>query len=195
MEKISYSLGLSVAQNLRSTGIKGLNETAFGRGIKHGLAGEGIEMSPDEVNAILNAFFQNIQDEQKNQNLNEGKAFLEANSKNEGVVTLASGLQYQIINKGTGPKPQATDQVSCHYHGTLISGEVFDSSVQRGQPAVFPVNGVIAGWIEALQLMEVGSKWKLFIPSHLAYGERGAGDQIGPHTTLIFEVELLGIES
>ncbi len=195
MEKISYSLGLSVAQNLRSTGIKGLNETAFGRGIKHGLAGEGIEMSPDEVNAILNAFFQNIQDEQKNQNLNEGKAFLEVNAKNEGVVTLASGLQYQIINKGTGPKPQATDQVSCHYHGTLISGEVFDSSVQRGQPAVFPVNGVIAGWIEALQLMEVGSKWKLFIPSHLAYGERGAGDQIGPHTTLIFEVELLGIES
>ncbi len=195
MDKISYSLGLSVAQNLRSTGIKGLNEVEFSRGIKHGLAGEGIEMSPDEVNAILNTFFQNIQQEQVAQNLNEGKAFLEANAKNEGVVTLASGLQYQIINKGTGSKPQATDQVKCHYHGTLINGDVFDSSVLRGQPAVFPVNGVIAGWIEALQMMEVGSKWKLFIPSHLAYGERGAGDQIGPHTTLIFEVELLGIES
>ncbi|PZX11279.1 FKBP-type peptidyl-prolyl cis-trans isomerase FklB [Breznakibacter xylanolyticus] len=194
MEKISYSLGLSVAQNLRSSGIKDLNEAAFSRGISHGLAQQGMEMTPDEANALLGAFFQNLQQEQMNQNIAAGKQFLEANAKNEGVVTLASGLQYQIITEGNGSKPQATDRVRCHYHGTLINGDVFDSSVLRGQPAVFPVNGVIAGWIEALQLMPVGSKWKLFIPSELAYGERGAGDQIGPHTTLIFEVELLGIE-
>ena len=194
MEKISYSLGLSVAQNLRSSGIKDLNEAAFNRGLNHGLSGSGIEVSPDEANAILGAYFKNLQDSKMSENIAEGKAFLEANGKKEGVVTLASGLQYEVITVGSGARPKATDQVKCHYHGTLINGEVFDSSVLRNQPAVFPVNGVIAGWIEALQLMEVGSKWKLFIPSNLAYGERGAGDQIVPNTTLISEVELLGIE-
>lgn len=127
-------------------------------------------------------------------NLESGRAFLEENKKKENVVTLDSGLQYEILTKGTGAIPKATDSVKCHYHGTLLDGTVFDSSVQRGQPAVFGVNQVIKGWVEALQLMPVGSKWKLYIPSELAYGEQGAGGSIEPNTALIFEVELLGIE-
>ena len=123
----------------------------------------------------------------------EGRKFLAANSKNEKVVTLESGLQYEVIKAGEGAKPSLNDQVTTHYHGTLIDGTVFDSSVERGQPASFPVNGVIKGWTEALQLMNVGSKWRLFVPYDLAYGERGAGPQIGPFTTLIFEVELISI--
>ena len=122
------------------------------------------------------------------------RKFLEENSKKEGVTTLASGLQYEIITEGNGSKPSATDRVKCHYHGTLIDGKVFDSSVERGQPAVFGVNQVIKGWVEALQLMSVGSKWRLYIPSDLAYGAQGAGEMIGPNTALIFDVELLGIE-
>jgi FKBP-type peptidyl-prolyl cis-trans isomerase FklB len=128
-----------------------------------------------------------------NKNLEAGKAFLEENKKREGVVTLPSGLQYEVINEGDGAIPKATDKVKCHYHGTLIDGTVFDSSVQRGQPAVFGVNQVIKGWVEALQLMSVGSKWRLYIPSDLAYGKQGAGGSIEPNTTLIFDVELLGI--
>lgn len=125
-------------------------------------------------------------------NLQEGLAFLEANKKREGVISLESGLQYEVLVMGEGPKPSATQTVTCHYHGTLIDGRVFDSSVQRGQAASFPLNQVISGWTEALQLMPVGSKFKLFLPPHLAYGERQAGALIGPNTTLIFEVELLG---
>ena len=122
-----------------------------------------------------------------------GKAFLEENAKREEVTVLASGLQYEVLQAGEGDKPTASSTVKTHYHGTLISGEVFDSSVERGQPAEFPVNGVIAGWTEALQLMNVGTKWRLYVPSNLAYGERGAGGKIGPNTTLIFDVELLDI--
>jgi FKBP-type peptidyl-prolyl cis-trans isomerase FklB len=124
----------------------------------------------------------------------EGELFLKNNAEKEGVITLESGLQYEVLKKGDGAIPKATDKVKVHYHGTLINGDVFDSSVQRGEPTSFPVTGVIKGWVEALQLMPVGSKWKLFIPSDLAYGERGAGQKIGPGTVLIFEVELLGIE-
>jgi len=127
-------------------------------------------------------------------NLNEGKAFLEENSKKEGVVTLPSGLQYQIISEGDGSKPNAKDTVKCHYHGTTIKGEVFDSSVKRGAPASFPLNRVITGWTEALQLMSVGSKWRLFLPPNLAYGDQQISKEIGPNSTLIFEVELLGIK-
>ena len=126
-------------------------------------------------------------------NLEEGRTFLEENSKKENVVTLPSGLQYEILTEGSGEKPKATDKVKCHYHGTLLNGTVFDSSVQRGEPAVFGVNQVIKGWVEALQLMAEGSKWRLFIPSELAYGEQGAGGSIEPNSTLIFDVELLGI--
>lgn len=126
-------------------------------------------------------------------NLAAGKAFLEQNALREGVVSLESGLQYEIMQEGDGPKPKATQTVSCHYHGTLIDGKVFDSSVQRGRPASFPLNRVISGWTEALQLMPVGSKWRLFLPPHLAYGNQQVSAEIGPNSTLIFEVELLGI--
>ena len=130
----------------------------------------------------------------KQKNKLEGEAFLKQNAERKEVITLESGLQYEVLTEGTGQVPSADDKVSVHYHGTLIDGTVFDSSVQRGQPTSFPVTGVIKGWVEALQLMPVGSKWKLFIPSDLAYGERGAGGQIGPNAALVFEVELLGIE-
>ena len=151
-------------------------------------------MSPEEANQTLQEYFSKQQEEMLNKNLEIGAAFLEENSKKENVVSLPSGLQYEIITEGSGAKPKATDSVKCHYHGTLLDGTVFDSSVQRGQPAVFGVNQVIKGWVEALQLMSVGSKWKLFIPSSLAYGSQGAGNSIEPNSTLIFEVELLGIE-
>ncbi|EJL70159.1 FKBP-type peptidyl-prolyl cis-trans isomerase [Chryseobacterium populi] len=132
--------------------------------------------------------------EQAEKNLNEGKAFMEENAKKEGVVTLPSGLQYEIITEGDGAQPKAKDTVKCHYHGTTIKGEVFDSSVKRGTPASFPLNRVISGWTEALQLMPVGSKWRLFLPPNLAYGEEQISKEIGPNSTLIFEVELLGIK-
>jgi FKBP-type peptidyl-prolyl cis-trans isomerase FklB len=193
MEKISYSLGLSVAQNLQNSGVEGLNQEAFTKGIKHGLGDGAPELSAQEINQILNNYFEGLHRISQEKNQLEGEAFLAENSRKAGVVTLPSGLQYQVMTQGNGAQPKSTDKVKCHYHGTLINGSVFDSSVQRGEPATFPVNGVIQGWVEALQLMTVGSKWKLFIPSNLAYGERGAGDQIGPFTTLIFEVELLDI--
>lgn len=193
MEKLSYSLGQSIAGNLQNSGVAGLDVEAFARGLKHHIEGTTPEIAPEEANQIINAFFTELQSKQFEANIEAGKQFLAENAKREEVVVLDSGLQYEVLTVGQGDKPAATDNVRCHYHGTLIDGSVFDSSVQRGEPAVFPVNGVIAGWVEALQLMEVGSKWKLFIPSDLAYGERGAGQQIGPHTTLVFEVELLEI--
>jgi FKBP-type peptidyl-prolyl cis-trans isomerase FklB len=142
--------------------------------------------------SIADRLFQSKQ-ELSNKNLEEGKAFLEANSRKEGVVSLPSGLQYEVIKEGAGAKPGATDKVTCHYHGTLINGTVFDSSVQRGQPATFPLNMVIKGWTEALQLMSLGSKWRLFLPADLAYGDRHVSAEIGPNSTLVFDVELLGI--
>lgn len=142
--------------------------------------------------SIADRLFQSKQ-ELANKNLEEGKAFLAANGQKEGVVSLPSGLQYEIIKEGSGAKPGATDKVTCHYHGTLINGTVFDSSVQRGQPASFPLNMVIKGWTEALQLMPLGSKWRLFLPADLAYGDRHVSAEIGPNAALIFDVELLGI--
>ncbi|HRE52674.1 MAG TPA: FKBP-type peptidyl-prolyl cis-trans isomerase [Flavitalea sp.] len=141
---------------------------------------------------IADRLFQ-LKNEKASANLKAGQDFLEANKKKPGIVTLPSGLQYEIISTGTGAKPSATDTVTCHYHGTLIDGTVFDSSVRRGQPASFPLNKVIKGWTEGLQLMPAGSKWRFFIPAHLAYGERQVSAQIGPNSALIFEVELLGI--
>jgi FKBP-type peptidyl-prolyl cis-trans isomerase FklB len=134
-----------------------------------------------------------LKNEKAAANLKAGQEFLDNNSKKEGVISLPSGLQYEVITAGSGPKPGATDKVTCHYHGTLIDGTVFDSSVKRGQPATFPLNMVIAGWTEGLQLMPQGSKWRFFIPPHLGYGDRQVSAQIGPNSTLIFEVELLGI--
>ena len=155
--------------------------------------GELPKILPEEANHILESFMAKANQGQSNNNLEEGLKFLSENSTKEGVIELPSGLQYKVLNEGDGELPILTDQVKCHYHGTLIDGTVFDSSVERGQPAVFPVNGVIQGWIEAIQLMSTGSKWKLFIPSELAYGKQGAGGAIGPNTTLIFDVELLEI--
>lgn len=193
MDKISYALGLSMGQNFLNTGIQSLNIEDFSRAIQAVYANEKPEMSYDEAKQVINTFFEKLQNEAQEANIKAGEAFLAENAKNEGVVTLPSGLQYEIVKEGNGDKPSATDRVKCHYHGTLIDGRVFDSSVSRGEPAVFGVNQVIPGWVEALQLMPKGSTWKLYIPSHLAYGERGAGEMIAPNTTLIFEVELIDI--
>nr|WP_319401528.1 FKBP-type peptidyl-prolyl cis-trans isomerase [uncultured Carboxylicivirga sp.] len=194
MEKVSYALGVSLANNFKSSGIESLDYAQLAKGLEAAFEGKDAEMTPAEANDILQKFFGELQQKQSAATIEAGKAFLAENAKKEGVVTLESGLQYEVINEGTGAKPSAADQVECHYHGTLIDGTVFDSSVQRGEPATFPVSGVIQGWVEALQLMPVGSKWRLAVPSELAYGERGAGQAIAPHTTLIFEVELLAIK-
>lgn len=193
MNKISYALGLSIANNFMNSGIKDVDTETFIKGFQDVMNGGKIEMTYEEAQEVMNEYFSNLQAERLELNLKAGQEFLAANKERAGVVELPSGLQYEIIKEGNGPKPKATDQVECHYHGTLINGVVFDSSVERGQPATFGVNQVIPGWVEALQLMPVGSKWKLFIPSNLAYGERGAGQSIEPNSTLIFEVEVLNI--
>ncbi len=192
MEKLSYALGMSIAANLEKSGVAEINIDEFAKGLKNHIEGN-TEITQEEAGQIINTFFADIQNKQFEANIKAGSEFLAENAKKEGVVTLESGLQYEVIKEGNGDKPKATDKVKCHYHGTLINGSVFDSSVERGEPATFPVNGVIPGWVIALQLMNVGSKWRLFIPSDLAYAEHGAGQQIPPHTTLIFEVELLDI--
>jgi FKBP-type peptidyl-prolyl cis-trans isomerase FklB len=193
MEKISYALGISLGNNLKSSGFSQIDTQRLADGIKHVIENETLEMSLNEAQAVVNAYFQQLQEQAFANNIREGKEFLSENAKRPEVKTTATGLQYEILNQGTGTTPKASDTVKVHYHGTLISGEVFDSSVQRGEPATFGVTQVIQGWVEALQLMPVGSKWKLYIPSELAYGEQGAGQLIGPHTSLIFEVELLDI--
>ncbi|MFN3403523.1 MAG: FKBP-type peptidyl-prolyl cis-trans isomerase [Cytophagaceae bacterium] len=192
-DTLSYSLGVNIAQNLKQQGFDELNIEAFAQAFKDVASKKNLIIQPEEGRNIINNYFMAKQNAKADKNLQEGKKFLEENKKKEGVVTLPSGLQYQVLKEGNGPTPKATDKVTTHYHGTLIDGTVFDSSVERGQPATFPVNGVIQGWVEALQLMKVGSKWRLFIPSNLAYGERGAGEAIGPNATLIFEVELISI--
>ncbi|NLI72146.1 MAG: FKBP-type peptidyl-prolyl cis-trans isomerase [Bacteroidales bacterium] len=194
MDKISYALGLSLGNNLLGSGVANLNVAELTAGIQDVLNKKKPKISYQEAQEVLNKYFEELQACTSEKNIKEGKAFLEANGKRPEVVTLKSGLQYEILKEGNGPVPKASNTVKVHYHGTLIDGTVFDSSVQRGQPAVFGVTQVISGWVEALQLMSVGSKWKLFIPSDLAYGAQGAGQLIGPHTTLMFEVELLGIE-
>ena len=193
IDKISYSLGLSIASNLISSGVKTINAEAFNDAMSTVFAGKRPEIMPDEANNILQDYFDKIQKEQGNAAKEAGEKFLAENKTKEGVVVLPSGLQYKILKAGDGPKPKASDTVKCHYEGRLINGQVFDSSIRRGEPAEFPVGGVIAGWVEALQLMPVGSKWQLYIPSELAYGAHGAGQSIGPNETLIFDVELLAI--
>lgn len=192
-EKVSYALGLSMAANLADQGFKEIDTTALAQGLQHHFEKSDLLMEPAEIQQTLQNAFQSAQESMRAEAGKEGEEFLAENAKRDEVTVLESGLQYRVITEGNGPKPAATDQVTTHYHGTLISGKVFDSSVERGQPATFPVNGVIAGWVEALQLMPVGSKWELFIPYNLAYGERGAGGDIKPYSALIFEVELLAI--
>ena len=193
MDKLSYALGLSMGNNFKSSGIQSLNIDDFANGVKAIYENIKPEMSYDEAKQIINEFFTRMQQEITEKNRETGEKFLVENKKRAGVITLPSGLQYEVITEGKGAKPKATDRVKCHYEGQLINGQVFDSSVKRGEPAVFGVNQVIPGWVEALQLMPVGSKWKLYIPSDLAYGEKGAGEAIAPNSTLIFEVELLDI--
>ena len=194
LDKVSYCLGLSFASNLISTGIKEINVAVVADALQTAYEGRTPEIAPDEANKILQEFLLKIEHQRGQVAKEAGKKFLEENGKQEGVVTLPSGLQYKVLSVGNGPKPRKGDTVRCHYEGRLINGEVFDSSYRRKQPAEFPVTGVIAGWVEALQLMPVGSKWQLFIPSELAYGSRGAGQSIGPNETLIFDIELLGIK-
>lgn len=193
LENFSYALGMSIAGNLIQSGVNTVNPEIFLNGFKDVFKGETPLIHPEEANTILEEFITKVNQNKGSNNREEGLKFLAENRKKKGVTELPSGLQFEVLKEGNGEIPKATDQVKCHYHGTLIDGTVFDSSVQRGQPAVFPVNGVIQGWVEALQLMSTGSKWRLYIPSELAYGSHGAGGAIGPHSTLIFDVELLKI--
>ena len=193
LDSVSYSLGVNIGENIK-TQFEDINLDNFEAGIKDVLEKDlEAKISDNQAQAIIQSYFSKKQQKQSESVIEEGINFLRENGKREGVTTLASGLQYEVINDGTGPKPTIEDNVTTHYHGTLIDGTVFDSSVDRGEPASFPVGGVIKGWTEALQLMAVGSKWKLYVPYDLAYGERGAGPQIGPYSTLIFEVELISI--
>lgn len=194
MDKISYALGMNIAQSLSTSGLEKVVYEDFLKGLKSILEEEIPAMGMDEANQLLQQYFKTIQEKKQVESRQEAVAFFTKNGQRKGIVVLDSGLQYEVIKEGDGEKPASSDRVQCHYHGTLLDGTVFDSSVQRGEPAVFPVNGVIQGWVEALQLMPVGSKWRLFVPSDLAYGSHGAGGAIGPDTPLIFEVELLGIE-
>ena len=193
MDKVSYALGLSIGNNFQNSGIKKLQVEDFVKGLEDVLGEKQPAISYEEAKQVINDYFMKLQQERLEINKQAGAEFLEINRHKAGVVELPSGLQYEILKQGTGAKPSASDKVKCHYHGTLINGTVFDSSVQRGEPATFGVSQVIPGWVEALPLMPVGSKWRLFIPSNLAYGEHGAGDVIEPNSTLIFDVELLDI--
>lgn len=200
MDEISYALGMSMANNFRSSGIKEINVADFAEGLDAAFNGKDMKMTYDEAKNVIREYFTAMEQELQAQaaaaakvNEEAGKSHLEANAKRPEVVTTESGLQYEVLTEGNGPKPSAQDQVKVHYTGRLIDGTVFDSSVERGEPATFGVTQVIAGWVEALQLMNAGSKWRLHIPSNLAYGPQGAGGVIGPNATLIFDVELLEV--
>jgi FKBP-type peptidyl-prolyl cis-trans isomerase FklB len=197
--KVSYAIGMSIASNFKKQSVE-VDEAAFEKGFRDSASGTPL-LTDEQAKAILNAYQAEMRVKQQEKarlaaetNKRDGEAFLKANQTKEGVVVLPSGLQYKILAEGTGPKPAATDTVICNYRGTLIDGTEFDSSAKHGGPATFPVSGVIHGWTEAMQLMPAGSKWQLFIPADLAYGERGAGSAIGPNSTLIFEVELVSIK-
>jgi len=199
-DKISYVIGMDIGSNFKKQSIA-IDPDILMRGIKDGLSGGKSLLTEQEVRDVTTAFQKEMVAKQEElnkklgeKNKKEGEVFLAENKKKEGVKTLPSGLQYKVIKAGTGKKPKLTDTVTTHYRGTLIDGTEFDSSYRRGQPASFPVTGVIPGWTEALQLMEEGAKWQLVVPSNLAYGDRGAGRQIGPNATLIFEVELISIQ-
>lgn len=193
-DSLSYALGVSISKNLLSQGFDSLIIDAINAGIMDYTTKKPLKISPEESNTLLNNYFAAVQGKKGEAKKNACQKFLDENKSKPGVKTTASGLQYLVLKEGEGPMPLETDKVKTHYHGTLIDGTVFDSSVQRGEPVSFPVNGVIKGWTEALQMMKVGSKWKLFIPSDLAYGTQGAGGVIEANEALIFEVELIAIE-
>ncbi len=199
-EKVSYIIGVNIGRNLKAQSVE-VDPDLVSKGMKDVASGGKLLMTDDEMKGTMEAFQKEMTTKHNEElkkvgekNKAEGEAFLAANKKKPGVVTLPSGLQYKVITEGKGKAPKATDIVTVNYKGTLIDGTEFDSSYKRGEPATFPVNGVIPGWTEALQLMKEGSKWELYIPSNLAYGERGAGKTIGPNATLVFEVELLSVK-
>ena len=201
MDKLSYALGIGIGSQLAGMGAKELNIDDFAQAIKDVISGAGLKVDNAEAQTLVQNFFQEQEAKQQAAAAEAGKAakaageaFLAENAKKDGVVTLPSGLQYQVLKEGNGKKPSATDQVVCHYEGTLIDGTVFDSSYQRNQPATFGLNQVIPGWTEGVQLMQEGAKYRFFIPYKLAYGERGAGAQIPPFATLVFNVELIEVK-
>jgi FKBP-type peptidyl-prolyl cis-trans isomerase FklB len=192
-DSLCYSIGLSVASFFKQQNITDINTAMVAKAIDDVTKKDSLLMNEQQANAWMLGYMQRLKTEKSAGNKRAGEEFLAANKTKPGVITTASGLQYLVIKEGSGPKPSLTDKVKCHYHGTLIDGRVFDSSVDRGQPIELSVNGVIPGWTEALQLMAVGSKWKLFIPSNLAYGDQQAGALIAPGSTLVFDIELLDI--
>ena len=193
MDKFSYGLGMGIGQNLLSMGVNDMNVEDFVKGVKDVLTGNKTEMTHAEAQKVVNEHFRKLAEAAYAVNKEAGEKFLAENAKKEGVVTLPSGLQYQVLVEGNGKKPSATDRVQCHYEGTLIDGTIFDSSIKRGEPAVFGVNQGIRGWVEALQLMQEGAKWRLYIPCDMAYGEHGAGEMIPPYSALVFDVELIKV--
>ena len=200
MDKLSYTLGIGIGSQLAGMGAKGLDIDDFAQAVKDVISGTPLKVNNAEAQSLVQAFFKEQEDKQRAAAAEAGKvakaageSFLADNAKKEGVVVLPSGLQYQVLKEGNGKKPSSTDQVKCHYEGTLIDGTIFDSSYQRNEPATFGLNQVIAGWTEGVQLMSEGAKYRFFIPYNLAYGERGAGAQIPPFAALVFDVELLKV--
>ncbi|MBO4661759.1 MAG: FKBP-type peptidyl-prolyl cis-trans isomerase [Bacteroidaceae bacterium] len=193
MDKISYALGLGIGQQLKSMDIENFSIESFAKSIADVLSGAKTEMTAAEAQKMLNGYFQEKEAQSARKNIEAGKAYLKENGSREGVVTTASGLQYEVLSEGTGKSPKATDKVRCHYEGRLTDGTVFDSSYQRGEPADFGLNQVIAGWTEGVQLMKEGAKYRFHIPYLLGYGERGAGASIPPYATLVFDVELIKV--
>ncbi len=201
MDKLSYALGLGIGRQLAQMGANGLNIGDFAQAVKDMIDGKEPQVATAEAQQIVEDFFRKQEEKQraeaaeKHKGAKEaGEKYLAENAKKEGVVTLPSGLQYQVLQEGNGKSPKATDRVVCHYEGMLVDGTMFDSSIQRGEPATFPLNGVIAGWTEGLQLMKEGAKYRFFIPYQLGYGERGAGNSIPPFATLVFDVELIEVK-
>lgn len=200
MDKVSYALGIGIGRQLSQMGAANLNIDDFAQAIKDVMAGTGLQVDENEAHAIVQDFFRKQEEKQRSVAAEKGKAakeegenYLAENAKKEGVITLPSGLQYLVLKEGNGKSPKSTDQVKCHYEGMLVDGTLFDSSIQRGEPATFPLNQVIAGWTEGLQLMKEGAKYRFFIPYTLGYGERGAGSSIPPFAALIFDVELIEV--
>ena len=193
MDKLSYALGMVIAENLKGLGANNVDTTDFAKAVADVLAGKSTELTPIEAQTTVQEFMQKQEAERSKFMRKAGEDFLAENAKKDGVVVLPSGLQYTVLTEGTGAQPKATDQVKCHYEGRLIDETVFDSSYQRGEPAVCPLNGVIAGWTEGVQLMKEGAKYRFFIPYNLAYGERGAGNSIPPYAALVFDVELIKV--
>jgi len=194
MDTVSYSVGVLIAKNLKAQGLEKIDAAALSAAVQDVFSGNALKVSPEQANAVFQQHMKKVNERMNADKISAGKMFLDENGKRPEVTVLSSGLQYEVLTAGDGTKPTSSDKVTVHYEGTLIDGKVFDSSYSRGNPATFGVTQVIQGWVEGLQLMPVGAKWKLYIPYDLAYGERGSPPTIPPYSALIFTVELLGIE-